>query len=193
MVKNPLSNAGDVETWVWSLSGEDPLKEEMATHSSLLAWKIPWTEHGPQSMGSQRVGHDWVSEHAERIKGRKKSKPFLSIGNEDVFLSIPDRLNEGTFELYTHLTNLLYVYRSHLNIFPWRLLDSLFKWWHFSDLGFYFFHFGITGETPWDILIWAISVLILSHPRHTADAPLNDLAFGSIFSRRKSKNSYIHS
>ena len=69
-----------------------------------------------------------MSEHAERIKGRKKSKPFLSIGNEDVFLSIPDRLNEGTFELYTHLTNLLYVYRSHLNIFPWRLLDSLFKW-----------------------------------------------------------------
>ena len=48
------------ETWVQSLGQEDPLEKEMATHSSSLAWKIPWTE-GPgrlQSMGSQRVGHD---------------------------------------------------------------------------------------------------------------------------------------
>ena len=48
------------ETWVRSLGGEDPLEKEMATHSSILAWKIPWTEEpgGLQSMGSQRVGHD---------------------------------------------------------------------------------------------------------------------------------------
>ena len=48
------------ETWVRSLGWEDPLEKEMATHSSTLAWKIPWTEEpgGLQSMGSQRVGHD---------------------------------------------------------------------------------------------------------------------------------------
>ena len=48
------------ETWVRSLGWEDPLEKEMATHSSILAWKIPWTEEpgGLQSMGSQRVGHD---------------------------------------------------------------------------------------------------------------------------------------
>ena len=48
------------ETWVQSLGREDPLEKEMATHSSILAWKIPWTEEpgGLQSMGSQRVGHD---------------------------------------------------------------------------------------------------------------------------------------
>jgi len=48
------------ETWVQSLDGEDPLKEEMATHSSILAWRIPWTEVPGklQSMGSQRVRHD---------------------------------------------------------------------------------------------------------------------------------------
>ena len=48
------------ETWVRSLGWEDPLKEEMATHSNILAWKIPWTEEpgGLHSMGSQRVGHD---------------------------------------------------------------------------------------------------------------------------------------
>ena len=44
---------------------EDPLEEEMATHSSILAWRIPWTEDpsGLQSMGSQRVRHDWATEH----------------------------------------------------------------------------------------------------------------------------------
>ena len=47
------------ETWVRSLGWEDPLEKEMATHSSGLAWKIPWTEEPGrlQSMGSQRVGH----------------------------------------------------------------------------------------------------------------------------------------
>ena len=48
------------ETWVRSLSWEDPLEKEIATQSSTLAWKIPWTEEPGrlQSMGSQRVGHD---------------------------------------------------------------------------------------------------------------------------------------
>ena len=48
------------ETWVQSLGQEDLLEKEMATHSSILAWKIPWTEEPSrlQSMGSQRVGHD---------------------------------------------------------------------------------------------------------------------------------------
>ena len=51
------------ETWIKSLDGEDPLKEEMATHSSIPAWRIPWMEEpgGFQSMASQRVGHDWVT------------------------------------------------------------------------------------------------------------------------------------
>ena len=48
------------ETQVQSLGGEDPLEKEMETHSSILAWIIPWTEEpgGLQSMGSQRIGHD---------------------------------------------------------------------------------------------------------------------------------------
>ena len=56
VVKNPPANAGDIETWVQSLGGEDPLKEGMATHSSILAWRIPRTEEpgGLQSMGLQK-------------------------------------------------------------------------------------------------------------------------------------------
>ena len=50
-----------LETWVLSLGWDDPLEKSMATHSSILAWRIPWTEEpgGLQSMGSQRVGLDW--------------------------------------------------------------------------------------------------------------------------------------
>ena len=49
-----------LETWVRYLVWEEALEQEMATHSSTLAWRIPWTEEpgGLQSMGSQRVGHD---------------------------------------------------------------------------------------------------------------------------------------
>ena len=51
------------ETWVWSLGWEDPLEKRMITDSSILAWKIPWTEEpgGLESMGSQRVSHDLVT------------------------------------------------------------------------------------------------------------------------------------
>ena len=49
------------QTWVRSLGQEDPLEEGMATHSSILAWRIPWTEEpgGLQSMRSQRIRYDW--------------------------------------------------------------------------------------------------------------------------------------
>ena len=57
MVKNPPANVGDSGL---ILGWEDPLEEEMATHSSILVWRVPWTEEPgrPQSMGSQRVGYD---------------------------------------------------------------------------------------------------------------------------------------
>ena len=57
VIKNPPAKQ---ETQVQSLGWENPLEEEMATHSSILAWKIPWTKEpgGLQSTGSQRVGYD---------------------------------------------------------------------------------------------------------------------------------------
>ena len=60
VVKNPLTKH---ETRVQSLGQEDPLEQEMATHPSILAWRIPWTEEpgGLQSMESQRVRHDLVT------------------------------------------------------------------------------------------------------------------------------------
>ena len=59
------------ETWVWSLGWEDPLEKEMATHSSTLAWRIPWREEPGrlQSMVSQRVGHEWATSLTHSVKG----------------------------------------------------------------------------------------------------------------------------
>ena len=65
---------GTQEMWIQSLGREDPLEEEwqhtsleeeMATHSSILAWKIPWTEEPgrPQYTWSHRAGHDWATKH----------------------------------------------------------------------------------------------------------------------------------
>ena len=53
------------ETQVWYQGWEESLEKEMATHSSILAWKIPWAEDpgGVQSMELQRVGQDWATEH----------------------------------------------------------------------------------------------------------------------------------
>ena len=65
VVRNPPAGQETQETWVWSLGQEDPLEEEMATHSSILVWKIPWPEEpgGLQSVGLQRVGHEWATKH----------------------------------------------------------------------------------------------------------------------------------
>ena len=57
------------KTWVRSLGREGPLEEEVATHSSVLAWRIPMDSRAarPQSMGSQRVGHDWATKHSTKL------------------------------------------------------------------------------------------------------------------------------
>ena len=69
------------ETWVRSLGQEDPLEKEMVTHSSILAWRIPWTEEPGrlQSMGSQRVRHDWAT-----------SLHFTSSLCADIFISLTE-------------------------------------------------------------------------------------------------------
>ena len=60
MVKNPLPRQEAQETQVGSLGREDPLEKEMTTHSTIIAWEIPWPEQSGrlQSTGSQKVGHD---------------------------------------------------------------------------------------------------------------------------------------
>ena len=71
------------QTRVRSLGWEDPLEKEMATHSSTLAWKIPWTEEPGrlQSMGLQRVGHDWATSLSLSFKYIKGVFAVRCLGN----------------------------------------------------------------------------------------------------------------
>ena len=66
------------ETWVQSLGWEDALEKGMVTHSSILAWRIPWSEEPGrlQSMGSQRVRHDGANEHKHRHPKPLHSQSF---------------------------------------------------------------------------------------------------------------------
>ena len=78
------------EMRVQSLGQEDPLEQEMATHSSTLAWKIPWTEEfgGLQSLGSQRVGHDWAYTytHVKNISFRNRKVDLYHLNIKDCTL-----------------------------------------------------------------------------------------------------------
>ena len=68
------------ETQVQSLDGKDPLEEGMATNSSILAWKIPWTEESGRllSMGLQRAGHDWALFEKEMLYNFLKHQTSVS-------------------------------------------------------------------------------------------------------------------
>ena len=76
MVKNLFTMQ---ETWVRSLDQEEPLEKEMATHSSILAWRIPWTEElgKQQSMGSQTVGYDQATNTQAFMGLNRMNFPFL--------------------------------------------------------------------------------------------------------------------
>ena len=114
LVKNSAANAGDVRDGVWSLSWEDPLEEEMTTHSSILAWKIPWTEepHGLPSMGSQVVRHDWA--HTNTQMYRRTNGEHLSIHtlwpNHFTSLCSSDRYT-CTFACADIIANSIYIRR----------------------------------------------------------------------------------
>ena len=87
-VAQTVNNLPEVrETQVGSLDREDPLEKEMATHSSILAWRIPWTEEpcGLQSVGLQRIGYNWVTNTLPHSLNRQMTfenilfHPFISI------------------------------------------------------------------------------------------------------------------
>ena len=104
MVRIHLTVYAIQETRVRSLGQEDPLEQEMATHFSILAWKIPWTEEPLrlQSMASQRVGHDCSNSHKIFV-GLPPHTPFFSQGN----VSSPFR-----FQLTNHLVGNSFLYSS---------------------------------------------------------------------------------
>ena len=77
------------ETQVWSLGQEDPLEKEIAIHSSILAWEIPWTEEPGrlQSMGLQRVGHDLATKQRQPQMMKRPWSLFTLLQAEEEDLS----------------------------------------------------------------------------------------------------------
>ena len=123
------------ETWVWSLGWEDPLEEKRAICFSILAWRIPWIEElgGLQSLESQRVRHDWATEHTPHIilcwkvlfclkKKKQKTNPTSlrasSVKQADIFWNLSflktssrlsnDRLSSFETVLFVDETHLKY-------------------------------------------------------------------------------------
>ena len=98
----------------------NPLEKEMATHCSILAWRIPWTEEpgGLQSMGSQRVRHDWVT-NTFTFKETKESvcKQYKQMGRYTVFL---DWKNQYFQDDYTIQSNLLIQWN------PYQITNGIF-------------------------------------------------------------------
>ena len=87
------------ETRVQSLDQEDLLEKDMATHSIILAWKIPWMEEPGrlQCMGSQRVGHDWATSlHFKHLIGEENNYIHLWRNSHSLWLDLPLLGNTGT-------------------------------------------------------------------------------------------------
>ena len=75
------------KTWVWSLGWEDPLEKGTATHSSIPAWRIPWTV---QSMGSQRVGNNWATFTFKYFWQRLlRCRTFLIASHQEACQAVP--------------------------------------------------------------------------------------------------------
>ena len=109
MVKNPPANAGDTETWVPSLGQEeDPLKEEMATHSSILDWKISWTEEpaGLQSIGLKEQTRLSVSPLTMHLKCLFYSWNAMFLEKKKKFSSLNQSTSLFCFCEYTNFERL---------------------------------------------------------------------------------------
>ena len=123
------------ETQVWSLGQDNSLKKGMATHSALLAWRIPWAEQpgGLHSMGSQRVGHDWATNtsndvglNAQGLIFREKRAWFkleCRVWLKPLFIQ-----HKKLFEKKPKMV--VYGYRLTCFFFPFHIL--LFHLWLFS-------------------------------------------------------------
>ena len=115
------------ETRIQTLGREDPLEKEMATHSNILAWKIPWAEESGrlQSMESKRVGHDWatsLSLFTFILKDGLKKILLLFMSNSilPLFFSKSFTISDLIFRSLTHV-KLIFVYGVRLliwDIFP---------------------------------------------------------------------------
>ena len=158
------------ETQVWFLGWEDSLKKEMATHSSILAWRIPWTEEPGrlQSMGLEELGHDlatkplppyvciyaWETMHMQRTLCRSDS--LLSVSN--------DISSSGSW-LLVYFCVLCYNYTSTLYPLPSRHILNSFFFFQENFILFFLIYFILLFN--FTILYWFCHISTWIHHRYT--------------------------
>ena len=123
-VKNLPKVQETQEMWLWSLGQENPLEEEMATHFSILAWKIPWTEKpgGLQSKGLRGVERDWATKHIDDICYNNffsflKNQKLPKSNSSQQGLQMPSKSDSE---------NILEIFRCH-NVWRVSLVSSTLK------------------------------------------------------------------
>ena len=118
------------ETWVWFLGQEDPLEKQIATHSSILAWRISWAKEPCrlQSMGLQRVGHDWIN---NTFTFHQIYFEFTEITMSFFFLK---SLNIVIQWITLNKTPIPGKIQHYHEIYLLGFLISLFKFWHLWSL-----------------------------------------------------------
>ena len=176
------------ETRVPSLGWEDPLEEGMTTHSSILAWRIPWTEEPGQlhSMGSQRVRHDWATNththHNALGRTRHTCVGVVPWPGQLVLQLAQQSLGEGTGSTATScLPLLLYLglQSLHLNhfILTWAESLSVFdSCWRPGKVSFFLYAFHFCLLSPWSIFLALLILMkILLNITEAANAHLNQI------------------
>ena len=124
------------EAWVWSLGGEEPPEEGTATHSSILTWRIPWTEEpgGLQPMGLQRVGHNWVGNSllwywiTKHMQKRETYTWKSSSTSRRNHISPYPSLNHSVDFVHYHQLYVMYYFKvGHLNLYSYVPSASKFR------------------------------------------------------------------
>ena len=133
------------EIWIWSLGWEDPLEKSMANHSSILAWRIPWTEEtgGLQSLGSERVRHYWMTNAFTFTCTSSSPSPVLPT------LSLPTPNSSGNHQCVTCICESVSVLFCLLILF-------FFKISRINEIIWYLSSFDLFYSTKY---LWCLSVL----------------------------------
>ena len=144
--------------WVQSLGQEDPLEKEMATYSSIFAWRIPWTEEpgGLQSMGSQRVRHDWVTKQQfvkyNGLNFRKEIAIFIPrIANQKMLLrllqvhdkNVTNRKNRFTSSLLWSVG----IHTVYDAVYPFVLYRLKIRWLKIQSFFWLFYQLCLKGKS----------------------------------------------
>ena len=124
------------ETWVWSLGQEDPLEEGTATHSSILVWRIPWTEEpgGLQSMGLQRVGHNWSDLTHRHTKSSALKCVPLALLSQSSHSAPSSQASKALLELWLKLGRSHTVIMGHEHPGPKHVIIVIAESWELSFL-----------------------------------------------------------